>query len=248
MTDRPRRHVSAVRPTHYPQPVRVDPVELAAALLDACHHVFVVDPAPSRTRIAFALRPADRTTPGLGVAGAAPWVAEQNPETASDLELELVEEPVAVDVNGPPWTFRIVGYRLPFSAPTGAMAQHGTSVPSADRATNRTGSAISTLEAKSLVTLVNTRSLSWGMPGAGDSVGGELRHDQFGESGRCGHCRSEGLTGPVPSADPPFAARPTAAAYRHRRRRPSRRDGKFPSFSTRRGGDHPSTPGARAAE
>ncbi len=61
-------------------------------------------------------------------------------------------------VNGPPCTLSSVGYRRPGMAPAGGIAQHSTSVPSAERATNRSGSTSPTLSANGRVSLVRARS------------------------------------------------------------------------------------------
>src|SRR5215469_2422503 len=61
-------------------------------------------------------------------------------------------------VNGPPCTFSSVGYLVPGVTPAGGIAQHSTSLPSADRAMNRCGDPRLMASANGFVRLVSVTS------------------------------------------------------------------------------------------
>src|SRR5690242_18701462 len=94
--DGPGGHEAAVGAAEDTEPVWIDPAETLAGGFDAGHDVRVVRCAPAGAWILRAVGAPDGPAPLLAVAGAAPRVAVQDAEASGGLQLEIVDETVAV--------------------------------------------------------------------------------------------------------------------------------------------------------
>src|SRR5215469_13176880 len=102
MPDSPGSHETAVGAAENTEPAGIDPAEPLASGLHAGHHVRVVCSAPAGAWILRTFGTPDGPAPPLAVAGAAPRVAVQHAKAGGGLQLEIVDEAVAVLRERPP--------------------------------------------------------------------------------------------------------------------------------------------------